>query len=165
MRRLHRSIFAGVEAVGRPRSRDPPWRPARGVVAQPFTLTPKKYRGAARHTSCFSVKGWVKAMAEAEATSARERIADAGSGELLFWQLFRTGRGVEVDALTSAPVQARTILSGWGWVAELLPLFDREFAQGMKTVLRLPATFRCWGRARGSPHRWLPFRPCTCLDC
>ena len=66
---------------------------------------------------------------------------------LLFTRLYQVGSRVHVVALAEAPAETRNLPPGWGWLGEMVPLFDRDFATSAQSLFVAAALLAIFGAA------------------
>jgi len=53
---------------------------------------------------------------------------------LLFTRLYWAASGIKVVPLAEAPAKTRNLPPGWGWLGEIVPLFDADFAKAIRSL-------------------------------
>ena len=59
----------------------------------------------------------------------------------LFTRLYMATSAIKVGPLTEAPANTRNLPPGWGWLGDIVPLFDLGFAQSAAKASQLEALF------------------------
>lgn len=66
---------------------------------------------------------------------------------ILFTRLYLIGSKLHVVALTEAPAETRNLPPGWGWLGEIVPLFDTDFASAAHSLFVLATLLAIVGAA------------------